>query len=223
MVEDRSKPSLRNLSVFEVGASLDSSYRSEHIPTLDGWRAISVLAVMWYHAIPCGLSPGTIAFRLAIRAHLGVDIFFAISGFLICGKLLQELQKTGSISLKLFYLRRCCRIFPAVWVYLFVLCMLASIGWTTSEGWEFSSTLFFVCNYFPSYHGTVLGRYTAQFWSLAVEEHFYSLWPGIVLATGRDQRRLGWIALTLALAVFAWRAVDATHGWLILVRVGGWS
>src|SRR5450755_4347339 len=91
--------------------------RFDYVPTLDGWRGLAVLGVVFFHCLNSGLVPGSIWAKLAARGHIGVDIFFAISGFLICGKLLQEMRQTGAISLKRFYLRRCFRIMPAVWLY----------------------------------------------------------------------------------------------------------
>ena len=174
-----------------------------------------MLAVVFYHSLHNGLTPGTIWFRLATRAHLGVDVFFAISGFLICGKLLEELSRTGTISLTRFYVRRCFRILPPVVVYLLVLASLSACGWLTTSRWEFASTLFFVRNYFPVFHGGEVGVFTAQFWSLAVEEHFYLLWPGVLLLIGPRVRRVAWVAVLAALTVFVWRTIDAAHGWLI--------
>jgi peptidoglycan/LPS O-acetylase OafA/YrhL len=157
---------------------------------------------------------GSIWARAAERGDAGVDVFFAISGFLICGKLLAELRESKTISLRNFYLRRCFRIFPAVWVYLAVLAALTSFGWITTHSWEIRSTLLFVRNYFPLYHDGALGTYTAQFWSLAVEEHFYLLWPVTMLIVGPKVSRIGWAALITAICVSIWRVIDQSHGWL---------
>jgi peptidoglycan/LPS O-acetylase OafA/YrhL len=198
-----------------ISPSVASTSLFRHIPTLDGWRAVAVLAVVFYHSLHHGLTPGTIWFHLATRAHLGVDVFFAISGFLICGKLLDELRRTGTISLTHFYIRRCFRILPPVLLYLLVLALLTACGWLNTAPWEFASTLFFVRNYFPVFHGGEVGVFTAQFWSLAVEEHFYLLWPGVLLLIGPRIRRIASVAVLLALAIFAWRTIDAANGWLI--------
>lgn len=186
-----------------------------YIPTLDGWRALSVLGVILYHSLHNGLSAEGFVSRVAVHGNLGVDMFFALSGFLICGKLLQESKQTGTVSLKRFYLRRFFRIIPPLWTYLAVMAVLAAAGWIATSGWEFGSSLLFVRNYFPTYNGTVLGRYTAHFWSLAVEEHFYLLCPVAILIAGARFRRLAWGAVCLALAVFVWRHIDAAYGWFI--------
>jgi peptidoglycan/LPS O-acetylase OafA/YrhL len=188
----------------------------DYVPTLDGWRALSVIAVIFYHCLHNGLDPGSIWSSLALRGHVGVDVFFAISGFLICGKLLEELRDTKTISLKNFYVRRCFRILPAIWGYLATLAMLTASGWVKTWSWEFGSTLLFVRNYFPLFHKEqVFGTYTAQFWSLAVEEHFYLLCPITMLFVGPKICRIRWAGLILALGLFAWRTIDAAHGWLI--------
>jgi peptidoglycan/LPS O-acetylase OafA/YrhL len=186
-----------------------------YIPTLDGWRALSVLAVILFHSLNNGLSPDGPLARIAKHGKLGVDMFFAISGFLICGKLLTELNKTNTISLRRFYLRRFFRIIPPLWTYLAVMAALVAAGWISTQGWEFASSLLFVRNYFPTYNGVVLGRFTAHFWSLAVEEHFYLLCPMAILFAGRRSRRFGWGVLIVALCIFVWRSIDMKYGWLI--------
>jgi peptidoglycan/LPS O-acetylase OafA/YrhL len=186
---------------------------SEQIPTLDGWRAVAVLGVILYHSLANGLPLGRIWYGIAVRGYAGVNVFFALSGFLICGKLLREQQQTGRISLKHFYFGRSFRILPALGLYLAVLAALSAAGWVKATGWEFMSTLGFVRNYFPLFHDHPIGTYTAQFWSLAVEEHFYLFWPPVMLLLGSRLRRIGLAALVLAMLVFVWRCLDAHFGW----------
>jgi peptidoglycan/LPS O-acetylase OafA/YrhL len=182
-----------------------------YVPSLDGWRGIAVLGVVWFHSFGSGLNSSTIWAKVARRGYLGVDIFFAISGFLICGKLLREIKQTGTISLRNFYLRRFFRIMPALWFYLAVLALLGAVGWLKIEGWEFTSSLLFVRNYFP----LSSNLFTAHFWSLAVEEHFYLLWPAVMAILSINIRRIGWTALIVALTVYLWRVVDDAYGWFI--------
>src|SRR6185437_3882217 len=90
------------------------------IPSLDGFRAISILMVLYGHLVGTRNFP-TAAVRTFDRAlgdlgHLGVLVFFVISGFLITTLLVREREKTGTISLQQFYLRRALRIFPAFYV-----------------------------------------------------------------------------------------------------------
>jgi peptidoglycan/LPS O-acetylase OafA/YrhL len=154
--------------------------RLGYIPTLDGWRAISIILVLFFHS---NISGATSIFRPVLEelnayGQSGVYIFFAISGLLICGRLLQEENKSGRINLHNFYIRRALRILPAALLYLLTIASLASILGVTKLEWF--SALFFFRNY------SVTGPpqsywFTGHFWSLAVEEHFYLLLPGIML------------------------------------------
>jgi len=84
-----------------------------YLPTLDGWRAIAILAVLLDHAV--GYSPLQSVPRVFALTRVGpngVSLFFAISGFLICSRLLEEERAYGVISLRGFYVRRACRILP---------------------------------------------------------------------------------------------------------------
>jgi peptidoglycan/LPS O-acetylase OafA/YrhL len=106
------------------------------------WRYCLPLPGEWLH-------PGWIGYGLAVRGYAGVNVFFALSGFLICGKLLREQQQRAGISLKRFYLVRSFHILPALSLYLAALAALAAAGWVKASGWEFMSALVFVRNYFP--------------------------------------------------------------------------
>lgn len=196
-------------------ASHSNNPVSGYIPTLDGWRAIAIFGVMAFHCVGNGVVGGHIWQVVASRGYAGVDIFFALSGFLICGKLLSEQQRTKTIALKQFYLRRSFRILPALALYLAVLAVLARAGYAEASGWEFGSTLLYVRNYFPIFDGHPLGVYTSHLWTLAVEEHFYLIWPPIMLLLGPKLRRIGLVTLLLSLAVFVWRNLDYRHHWLI--------
>lgn len=191
-----------------------------YLPTLDGWRAIAILAVMIYHGTAAlfvwdGPFPSATLFTLVGYGTLGVPIFFGISGFLICTRLLQEEQETGWINLAGFYLRRACRILPPYLAYLGILSLIAVAGMITVQPVEWSSSLLFYRNYVTPSNG---GTYTSHFWSLAIEEHFYLLWPGLLVLLG--SRRARWVVVLLALAVGAWRALEYRHQWLASIFPG---
>jgi peptidoglycan/LPS O-acetylase OafA/YrhL len=179
--------------------------QTNYIPTLDGWRAIAVTMVIAYHGTATN-SP--LAF-LANEGHRGVNIFFGISGFLICTKLLEERERRGRISLKSFYTRRVFRILPPALLYVGVIALLGTLGLLSSMPTpEWSSCLFFFRNYLsPSVATTA---YTGHYWSLSVEEHFYLFFPGLLVALGR--RRAKWAVPALALAVALWRTLDMRYG-----------
>jgi peptidoglycan/LPS O-acetylase OafA/YrhL len=138
--------------------------------------------------------------------RFGVDLFFAISGFIITRRLVLEWETTGGISLFGFYRRRAYRILPAYTSYLLVIGALSVLNLLIVENWEWLSAACFVRNYTMGLPGGVA---TNHFWSLAVEEHFYLLWPLALLAF-RPSRALP-ATVALALAVGGWRAVDSRY------------
>jgi peptidoglycan/LPS O-acetylase OafA/YrhL len=188
---------------------------TSYLPTLDGWRAIAILGVLIGHATssvfcPGGSLPNAWWYALTRNGGLGVDIFFGISGFLICSRLLGERRQSGRISLGKFYIRRSFRILPASFTYLAVVGLLTLAGYSLVSPIMWWSCVAFFRNYLPLPGPG--GHYTAHFWSLGVEEHFYLLWPGLLFVFGpRRARRL---AVVLALAVAAWRIWDFRHQWL---------
>lgn len=189
-----------------------------YIPTLDGWRAIAILAVMVYHGTtavfyPAGFYPSYHALRIIQTGAKGVDIFFAISGFLICTRLLQEQHEKGRISLLGFYLRRVFRILPPYFLYLGVLALVAWAGVIVIDQREWWSCVFFYRNYCGDL--STHGWYTGHFWSLAVEEHFYFFWP--LLLVGCGSRRLRPLVVVFALLVPVWSLVDQSYH---LISVG---
>ena len=157
-----------------------------HLPSLDGLRAISITLVIVGHL------SGTRGFgelRLGIGdyAHLGVVVFFVISGFLITSLLLSEHAKHGTVSIKLFYARRALRIFPASYCYLTCICLFWAAGIVHLRGGDFWHAVTYTVNYMahPSW---VIGH----LWSLSVEEQFYLLWPFAFVTLG--PRRAVWVA-----------------------------
>ena len=173
---------------------------SNYIPTLDGWRALAVIAVIGTHGRP---ESATWLWFFEYGGH-GVAVFFGISGYLICSRLLDEEDAYGSISLKKFYLRRAFRILPPVFFYVLIINLLGVLGLMIPQSpGEALASLFFFRNYFPQEWSA---SYTGHFWSLAVEEHFYLFWPALLLVLG--SRRALWITPLLALAISAWRYLD---------------
>jgi peptidoglycan/LPS O-acetylase OafA/YrhL len=88
------------------------AHQNRSIPTLDGWRGFAVIGVILFHRRFGFFGEDSELTKLSAHGYLGVDLFFAISSFLICGLLLQEYQSHCGISLRRFYLRRCFRILP---------------------------------------------------------------------------------------------------------------
>lgn len=150
-----------------------------YIPTLDGWRASAIALVIGAHSVPALKNSRTwLGARLAsLFSHnaYGVDVFFALSGFLICTLLLEEKAQFGTISLRRFYFRRAFRILPIILAYLGVVFILSKTVLPMVHGRELFAVLFFVRNYVGG------SWYTGHFWSLAIEEHFYLFVPVLLL------------------------------------------
>ena len=177
----------------------------QNIPTLDGWRAVAVIGVILYHG-QSNFFHGGMLRKISSHGNLGVDIFFAISGFLICGLLLKEHAANGDISLRRFYIRRCFRILPPYYFFLAAICALAAFCALPVNFADLPSCLFFYRNYRPlgiDEHG---GFYTAHFWTLAIEEHFYLIWPILLLVV--KPKRAAKVAFLLAMLVFTWRTIE---------------
>jgi len=146
------------------------------IPTLDGWRAIAILSVLFVHI----RLPGLLGHLGVVHYFEGVSLFFALSGFLITTRLLEEYDSTGAISWRKFYIRRAFRILPPAFLTLAVLALLGpGLHIFPSKTSEIIASVFFYRNY------VINGEwYTGHFWSLAVEEHFYILWPAVLSLVG---------------------------------------
>lgn len=179
---------------------------SPHIPTLDGWRALAILLVLLGHGRD-EIAHAAAAWHLQVQlpreiGSFGVQIFFALSGYLITTNLLEEEAWRQRASLHSFYLRRIFRILPAAFAYLLVVGLLATMGVLDVTPWRWLATLFLLSNYTEA-PGT---WYLGHFWSLAIEEHFYLLWPLMFIVLARNGRRFLFVVLAF-LAVCAWRVI----------------
>ena len=157
-----------------------------YVPSLDGLRALSILFVMVGHLVSGRLAPG----------GLGVQVFFVISGFLIARLMLAEHKADGAVSLPRFYLRRFLRLYPVTLIY-----SLAVVGVFLAAGLAFHwGELFSVLGYYSNYyylwyeqvHPGTPDLPFGIFWSLAVEEHFYLLFPPLFLLLRGRADRLFW-------------------------------
>ena len=155
--------------IKEVPALLNSNY----FPSLDGFRALAVILVVTYHL---ALVVHSHVYYFFINGPLGVDIFFVISGFLITTLLLKEKVSTGSISLRKFYFRRVLRIFPAAYS-----CLIVIIGISLVFGFAMDRVNLLGCflylTDFPLFGLHHTSWATGHYWSLAIEEQYYLLFP----------------------------------------------
>jgi peptidoglycan/LPS O-acetylase OafA/YrhL len=158
---------LRTVEVPSVAAG------AFHIPSLDGMRAVAVMIVFVAHAGLSHIVPG----------GFGVTVFFFLSGYLITTLLRREFEQHGKIGFAKFYLRRVYRIFPPLYLVLAILVALQLSGfldhpmsWTAVLAQVFHLTNYYLIGY-PSVEAAPVVPHTVPFWSLAVEEHFYLLFP----------------------------------------------
>jgi peptidoglycan/LPS O-acetylase OafA/YrhL len=172
----------------------------KHVAELDGVRAFAVIAVLAFHADRAPASTG---------GFIGVDIFFVLSGFLITSILAAEHAATSRIAVWNFYFRRLLRLMPALALLCAVYMLAAPFLWPEVNWLIHLRDVVISLTYFSDY-GYAIWRapeFLRHTWSLAVEEHFYLLWPLVLPAILRSPNpaRL----LLLGYLLFAlWRAIN---------------
>jgi peptidoglycan/LPS O-acetylase OafA/YrhL len=187
------------------------------IPGLDGLRALAIVAVLAYHLDASWLPGG----------FLGVDVFFVVSGFLITTLLLRERRASGRIALRSFWVRRARRLLPALVVTVTVSVLIARVvssDLLVHAGRQMLGALTFSTNWVEiaagsSYFDQTAPQLFMNFWSLAVEEQFYLLWPLVTLLLLRFARPLTRMSSALAIgavstvlmAVWVAPGTDATR------------
>ncbi|MFT3784623.1 MAG: acyltransferase [Tepidisphaeraceae bacterium] len=197
------------------------------IPSLDGIRAVSILIVLISHA-----------FTDKVPGGFGVVVFFFLSGYLITSLLRIEQEKKGAVSLTKFYTRRALRIFPNSYLVLAISFLLGWLGWiwvfdpaSTNETVNLRAVLyhaFYLNNYYQTFFDNAHAPHgSGVYWSLAVEEHFYLIWPAAFIVLHKvcktNLQRV-WVLGALCVVSLAWRIVimavlskhaglDIAHSW----------
>ncbi len=200
-------------------------------PELDALRFVAFLSVFFFHGVQVNRQGTFHAHPLLTRAiifvhssgRFGLSLFFFLSSFLITTLLLLEKQKTGTLSLRSFYLRRMLRIWPLYFGFLFLMYALG-LSWRPAA---FSSGALasFTCmlgNWYVLSFG-ILATTVTCLWSISVEEQFYLIWPAVM----RRLNRRAMISFSVALAtaslagifLFVRRGDDAGHLWFSTVTI----
>ena len=181
---------------------MDSQLGSKlrYVPALDGLRALAVLAVVAYH----------MKMPWAVGGLLGVTVFFVLSGYLITSLLLIEYDSTRTINLPRFWLHRIRRLVPAIVLVIVctaVLCTIFNHSLLTKMRGDILPSLLFYNNWWQIFHDVsyfdALGAPSplTHFWSLAIEEQFYLVWPVVLffcLKKGVKKRTLGTATIIVA-------------------------
>lgn len=178
---------------------------------LDGLRAIAVVSVFAFHLFPASVPGG----------YLGVDIFFVLSGFLITSLLLRETTVDGAVSLKNFWLRRARRILPAAFSVMAASCaaaLLVSADLRVGLWQQVLGILTFTTNWVQiatetSYFESQIPQLFLHYWSLAIEEQFYLVWPLVLLGLLWLVRRMPMRRTALAVVIFALAIGSAALMW----------
>jgi peptidoglycan/LPS O-acetylase OafA/YrhL len=193
------------------------------LSTIDQWRGISVLMVIVHHFADFRYRQlFDVAYRLSdftrnptfsnlsvagrrvfyLWSHnigpLGVQIFFAISGYIITRLLLKEHRNTGTVCFACFYIRRAFRILPALVLFVLITGLISYCGFITISPAEIGSVATFLCN-------TTLvncGYHYGHLWSLCIEEQFYILWPlAFVFVIGGRRTAIVWVIFAVCMSI----------------------
>lgn len=185
------------------------------LPFIDGLRALSMLYVVLAHAMVIFIikwlrTEAVDNFVADLPWYLqwmlmgdkGVDAFFVISGFLIAGLLFKEHQRSQTLNLKRFYLRRWLRLTPAYWLFLI---LFGLFGVSAAKQPYLVSYAFYLNNFLEE-----TNRVIPWLWSLAVEEQFYLVFPPLLLLLLKAKHRIFWLSAILV-ASLAIRLIILLH------------
>jgi len=191
--------------------------QGQRISSLDGWRAVAILLVLGDHMLYTNNFPKATLpwWGAAFQGSLGVRIFFVLSGYLITTLLFNEAGRNGRIDLKSFFTRRALRLLPVYYTFIITIAALSlfSLYSDSVSSWIGAATL----------TRNILGRgdsATVHFWSLAVEQQFYLLWPPIIALFSFWKNRTTALLFLLAIALscpfirtLAYQPFSSPHLW----------
>jgi peptidoglycan/LPS O-acetylase OafA/YrhL len=200
----------------ESGSPTAKEAGSNFRPDIQGIRAIAVTLVLACHA----------AIPWAKGGFIGVDVFYVLSGFLITGLVVREIEKTGKVSIRNFYARRAKRLLPMAALVLVFIAIGTLFVFSLARQVEIGGDIFAAALYFVNWHFIIQGvDYFAaadgihspvqHYWSLSVEEQFYVVWPLLLLSAGilatKFKRRLKGIILLITVPVAIASLIYSIH------------
>jgi peptidoglycan/LPS O-acetylase OafA/YrhL len=177
----------------EASVHRKSMVGMKYVPAIDGLRALAIGAVVASHFGADGVIPG----------GFGVTLFFFISGYLITTLMIREYAENGTISISSFYARRLLRLAPALMAMILAVSFTFFVLFGFVNGSQASAGIFYYMNYYILWGGKA-DMPLGPLWSLAVEEHYYLLFPAIFLWLWKYKERF--VASVVAvIAVLLWR------------------
>jgi peptidoglycan/LPS O-acetylase OafA/YrhL len=185
--------------------SVANPAKTFNIPSLDGIRALSFLIVFVAHD---NFKP--------VPGLFGVEVFFFLSGYLITTLMRIEIENTGTLSLGGFYLRRAFRILPPFYLVLVLIILVVRAGVLPGyfESGDLAASVLYATNFWNIYVHPIQMPGFNIFWSLAVEEHFYMVFPFLMLLMIRlklARRSQVSVLLAICTAVLIWRCILVFH------------
>ncbi len=221
------RPAIRDDMSTAPAAAPDESTTGKHVAALDGVRGLALLIVMARHLLARPhASDSAYASRLVYNAietgWIGVDLFFALSGFLITGILYDTLKDPHFF--RNFYARRILRIFPLYYGFFAVLLLLAVLQGYAWQGSRLVPDLLNVANLVkqPPEFTAAPWLFIGHLWSLNMEEQFYLVWPLLVWML-RSRRRILWTAVGLCGGLAVFRTAVQMTGFVHGVNVYTWT
>lgn len=207
----------RTLDTADVHSNVFELHSRSHVLAIDGMRGVAILLVLLFHIFGRegrGIPVVDQIFRMRNAGWVGVDLFFVLSGFLIMGILIDSRSKSGDF--RNFYMRRTLRVFPLYYGCLIVAFVVLPAfhplipnpfqSVSAEQGWAW----LYATNIWGSLKGEYGPGLLGHFWSLAVEEHFYLVWPLLVYYV--PVRRLPLLCVGIAVLALLGRT------WLVYVR-----
>lgn len=208
----QSATTFESVSQIPVTPATAAGFRLGHRPELDGVRGISILMVLILH----------FGFKFLPGGFFGVDVFFVLSGFLITSLLVQEQERYGGISLKLFYLRRALRLGPALAVFMLGLGLYGLLFLNRAQATEIyqgiALTASYVSNWIFALKPALKIGPLGITWSLAIEEQFYLVWPlllGLALRFKLSRRTIVYSLILGILSIVLHRKMLTEYGVMI--------
>jgi peptidoglycan/LPS O-acetylase OafA/YrhL len=180
----------------EASVHRKSMVGMKYVPAIDGLRALAIGAVVASHFGADGVIPG----------GFGVTLFFFISGYLITTLMIREYAENGTISISSFYARRLLRLAPALMAMILAVSFTFFVLFGFVNGSQASAGIFYYMNYYVLWGGKA-DMPLGPLWSLAVEEHYYLLFPAIFLWLWKYKERFVASLVVAVIAVLFWRTL----------------